>query len=173
MSPHTARPTRSCPAWLALAPHGSPRIVEVFGSWCPNCHDATRLLTELHANYKDRGLVVLGLAFEHSADEQKAIAAVRTYKDDLSVEYPLLIAGLSDKKRASEMLPVLDRVRSFPTTLFIDADGDIRAVHSGFSGPATGDAHTELREQFIAHIEAMLAEHERQSANEAEMPTHD
>lgn len=154
----------------ALAPHGSPRIVEVFGSWCPNCHDATRLLTELHATYKDRGLVVLGLAFEHSADDDKAIAAVRTYKDDLNVDYPLLIAGLSDKKRASEMLPVLDRVRSFPTTLFIDADGDIRAVHSGFSGPATGDAHTELREQFIAHIEAMLAEHERQAEHQAEMP---
>lgn len=154
----------------ALAPHGSPRIVEVFGSWCPNCHDATRLLTELHAQYKDRGLVVLGLAFEHSENETKAIEAVRTYKDDLKVDYPLLIAGLSDKKRASEMLPVLDRVRSFPTTLFIDADGDIRAVHSGFSGPATGDAHTELREQFTANIEAMLEEHESQAANQADMP---
>jgi thiol-disulfide isomerase/thioredoxin len=144
----------------ALAPHGSPRVVVVFGSWCPNCHDATRLLGEFHEAYRERGLKVLGLAFEHSADEAEAIAAVEAYRRDLGVGYPLLVAGLSDKKKASEALPVLDRVRSYPTTLFIDADGDIRAVHTGFSGPATGAAHTELRERWAGLIEAMLAEHE-------------
>lgn len=147
-----------------VAPHGSPRVVEVFGSWCPNCHDATRLLVELNNTYKERGLVVLGLAFEHSNDPAQATAAVRTYATDLGVNYPLLIAGLSDKDKASEALPVLDRVRSFPTTLFIDADGTVRAVHSGFSGPATGDAHTELRAEWVAHIEAMLDKADRQRA---------
>ncbi len=149
-----------------LAPHGSPRIVVVFGSWCPNCHDATRLLTRLHAEYKDRGLRVLGLAFEHEQDHDRAAERVKAYADDLGVGYPLLIAGLSDKKKASEALPVLDRFRSYPTTMFIDHDGSIRAVHTGFTGPATGDAYTDLVASFTAHIEAMI---EKQDAG-ADMP---
>jgi len=144
-----------------LAPSGSPRVVIVFGSWCPNCHDATRLLTEFDKTYGPRGLKILGLAFEHSSDHKKAAQSVRTFADDLGVEYPILIAGLSEKDKASDALPILDRVRSYPTTLFIDADGTIRAVHSGFTGPATGDEYTELRARFVAIIESMLKDAQR------------
>ncbi len=139
-----------------VAPPGTPRLVVIFGSWCPNCHDETRLLTRLHKKYAPRGLRIAGLAFEHEKDFESAAARVREYAADLDVHYPLLIAGLSQKEKASKILPVLDRVRSYPTTLFINADGEIEAVYTGFSGPATGDAYTDLRRAFIAHIESML-----------------
>ena len=51
---------------------------------------------------------------------------------------------------------MLDRIRSFPTTLFVDQSGTVRAVYSGFSGPATGDAHTKLKQQFIDIIERLI-----------------
>ncbi len=139
-----------------VAPPGTPRVVMIFGSWCPNCHDETRLLTELHAEYAPRGLRIAGLAFEHDKDFDAAAARVRAYAADLGVGFPLLLAGLSQKDKASKALPVLDRVRSYPTTLFINADGRIEAVYTGFRGPATGDDYTELRRAFIGHIESML-----------------
>ena len=69
----------------------------------------------------------------------------------------MLVAGVSDKKKASAALPVLDRLRAYPTTIFLDAAGKVHAVHTGFSGPATGEAHQKLRAKFEGLIEEMLA----------------
>ncbi|MCA9128173.1 MAG: TlpA family protein disulfide reductase [Planctomycetales bacterium] len=135
---------------------GSAAVVEIFGSWCPNCHDEAALLTELHEAYNQRGLRVIGLAFELTGNFERDAKQVKRYVERFNVSYPVLIAGLSDKQKASEQLPMLDRIRSFPTTLFVDQSGTVRAVYSGFSGPATGDAHTKLKQQFIDIIERLI-----------------
>lgn len=137
---------------------GRARLVQVFGSWCPNCHDASDLLVELDRAYRARGLSIVGLAFEHTGDRRRDTEQVRRYAARHGVTYPLLVAGLSDKAAASAALPVLDRVRAFPTTLFLDASGAVRAIHSGFAGPATGAHHDALRAEFVERIEALLAE---------------
>jgi hypothetical protein len=46
---------------------------------------------------------------------------------------------------------------AYPTTLFFAADGAVLAIHTGFSGPATGDAHLELRRRFEGLIEKLLS----------------
>ena len=74
------------------------------------------------------------------------------------IEYPLLIAGLSDKKAATRSLPILDRVRAFPTTIFLHRSGRIRAIHTGFTGPATGGAYRKLQHEFESIIEELLEE---------------
>lgn len=135
-----------------------PTIVEVFGSWCPNCHDAAEYLAELQAVYGPRGLRTVGLAFELTPDLDRSIEQVRTYQDKHSIEWPILVAGLSDKSKASEAFPALDRVRAYPTFIFMDRTGAVQSVYTGFSGPATGEAHETLRSQFQARIEALLAE---------------
>ncbi len=134
-----------------------PRIVYVFGSWCPNCNDATSLLIELRRRFGDRGLGIVGLAFELTGDPAEDTAAVRRYAAHRGVDWPILIAGPSDKDDATAAFPVLDRVRAFPTFLFVDPDGAIRAVYSGFSGPATGAEHDRLRTAFEITIEKLLA----------------
>ena len=135
---------------------GTARVIVVFGSWCPNCRDETAYLVELHRRYAKQGLKILGLAFEHSGDPEKDRQQLRRYASQHGVRYPILVAGLSDKAKASQALPLLDRVRSYPTTLFLDKQGEVRAVHTGFSGPATGEAHKKLRARFESLIEAML-----------------
>ena len=50
---------------------GKVTIVELFGSWCPNCHDAAALLEELEKKYRNAGLKVVGLGFELTGDEQR------------------------------------------------------------------------------------------------------
>ena len=141
------------PAW-----RGHPRLIEVFGSWCPNCHDHGAYMAELHRRYEDKGLKIVGLAFEHDEDFARSARQVETFMKRHDAHFPVLIAGLSDKTKATASLGILDRVRSFPTTIFIDAKGRLRGIYQGWSGPATGDAHKRLRSRFEELIEAMISE---------------
>lgn len=133
-------------------------VLEVFGSWCPNCHDAANLLGELSNKYKDRGMKVIGLGFELTGNVDRDTRQLARYRDRFKIDYPIVLAGLSDKEKASQSFPLIDRIRSFPTTIFVDQTGKVRAVYSGFSGPATGLAHQELRDSFEGIIEKLLRE---------------
>jgi len=140
---------------------GRARLLFVFGSWCPNCSDATDYMVDLDRRYRDRGLSIVGLAFELTGDPTRDKEQVRLYTAHKEIEYPVLVAGVSDKTHASEAFPLIDRVRSYPTTIFLDTAGAVRAVHSGFSGPATGEAHDELRREFERLIEQLLDDETR------------
>jgi len=137
---------------------GKVRILSLFGTWCPNCNDEARFLAELHERYADRGLAILGLAFELDEDFERSKRLVQSFKRRHGAEYPVLIAGVSDKRKASEAFPALDRVRAYPTALILDARGEVRAIHTGFSGPATGAAHEHMRERYETLIEELFAE---------------
>ena len=102
------------------------------------------------------GLSILGLAFEFGDDVQTHRRVVRDYLEFHGATYPVLLAGTSDKDAASAAFPLLDRVRAYPTTVFMDGEGNVTAVHTGFSGPATGARHDRLRERFEAEIDALV-----------------
>ena len=112
----------------------------------------------LREKYGSRGLVILGLAFEISGDFERDAAQIRKYIARYDVDYPILIAGLSDKAKASAAFGAVDRIRSFPTTIFVSGDGRVRAVYSGFDGPATGPANDRLRAEWESIIEELLAQ---------------
>ncbi|MFT5301012.1 MAG: thiol-disulfide isomerase/thioredoxin [Mariniblastus sp.] len=135
---------------------GKARIIYVFGSWCPNCHDAGAYFATLDKKYRDQGLSILGLAFELTGDFDRDAAQVKTYLGRHGSNYPVLVAGLSDKAEASKSLPILDRVRSYPTTIFLDGQGQVTAVHTGFTGPATGEAYELLKAKFERLIQREL-----------------
>lgn len=137
---------------------GRAMILQVFGSWCPNCHDASDELVRLHDKYAGAGLSIVGLAFEHTGDFARDAEQVRRYAARHGVRWPLLIAGVSDKDKATKKLGVLDRVRAFPTTIFLHRDGRVRAIHSGFAGPATGADFLAQRAQFEVLVEELLNE---------------
>lgn len=135
---------------------GKARIVYVFGSWCPNCHDAAKYFSELEKKYGDKGLSIVGLAFELTGDFERDADQVRKYLKRHGSNYPVLIAGVNNKADATKRLTILDKVRSYPTTIFLDANGMVNAVHTGFTGPATGQAYDELRSKFEQLIEEQL-----------------
>lgn len=137
---------------------GKARLIQLFGSWCPNCHDASEFFVELHEEYAERGLSILGLAFEYTGDHERDALQVRRYAETHDVKWPLLVAGLSTKSAGSKALPFLDKVRSYPTTIFVRGDGSVRAVYQGFSGPATGEAYVELKARFRELVEELLDE---------------
>jgi len=139
---------------------GEVTIVQLFGSWCPNCHDETRYLVELDERYGDRGLRVIGLAFDLTGDFERDAGQVRVHARHHGADFPFFVAGTADKAAATLAFPAVDRLRSYPTTVFLDSLGHVRAVHSGFAGPATGDEHAALRREFEERIETLLTEGE-------------
>jgi hypothetical protein len=138
---------------------GAPRLtlVQVLGTWCPNCVDETAYLVELHDRYASRGLGLVGLCFEYGPDAERDRAQVQRFAAGRGVPYPLLLAGEADKRGAAATLALTDAVLAFPTTLFVDAQGRITDVHSGYAGPAAGEDHARLRREFEQRIETALA----------------
>jgi len=139
---------------------GKVRILSIFGSWCPNCNDEAELWAELDKRYADRGLQIVGLAFELTGDEKRDLKQVQRFRKLHGLNYPVLLAGVADKEQAQRSFPAVNQVKSFPTAIFLDHEGKARAVHSGFAGPATGKAHQRLRDAYIDLIESMLADAE-------------
>jgi thiol-disulfide isomerase/thioredoxin len=133
-------------------------VVALAGSWCPNCHDEAAFLAPFYARYRGKGLEVVSLMFEHFGDFDRAAAATRRFRQHYGIEYTTLIAGISDKDDAAKKLPSLDRVHAFPTIVFIDRKGMVRKIHTGFSGPATGDHYTQFVDEFQHTIDQLLAE---------------
>jgi len=133
---------------------GKVVIVQVLGSWCPNCMDESRLYRHLYNKYCDEGLEIVGLAFEASEDKDKVWATLDRYKSQMGIEYDILYAGKANKKVASEALPMLNKVISFPTSIIIDRDGIVQKVHTGFYGPATSeyDSYAKDLENYLVGL---------------------
>jgi thiol-disulfide isomerase/thioredoxin len=137
---------------------GKVIIVALAGSWCPNCHDEAAFLAPLYRDYRGKGVEIVSLMFEHFGDFPRAAAATQRFRQHYGIEYTTLIAGVSDKDEAAKVLPMLDHVYAFPTTIFIDRKGNVRKIHTGFSGPATGDHYTQFVNEVKDTLDRLLAE---------------
>ena len=134
-------------------------IITLAGSWCPNCHDEAAFMSQFYKDYRSRDVEIVALMFEHVGDDREAARQqVQAFRDKFGIEYTTLLAGTSDKDEASELLPALNAVMAFPTTIFIDATGTVRRIHTGFTGPGTGEHYTELTNDFTAFVDALLTE---------------
>ena len=133
-------------------------IIQILGSWCPNCVDETRFFSALHNQYHQSGLEILGLAFEVPEELSDKIERVKGLKTHCSSKYEFLIAGSASKKEAQQALPFLSEISSFPTAIFIDKKGKIRKVHTGFYGPGTGGYYTEYVSEVNLLVESLLSE---------------
>jgi peroxiredoxin len=137
---------------------GKVVLVTIGGTWCPNCHDESRFLVPFYRNHRARGFEIVGLMFERHGEFDKAAAAVRHYQEDLDIDFPLLVAGVSDNDDASKKLPALSGVFGYPTAILLDKQGKIRDVHTGFAGPATGIFYDEYTAEFERKVTELLAE---------------
>jgi thiol-disulfide isomerase/thioredoxin len=136
---------------------GRPMILAIGGSWSPNCQDELRMLAELDTQYAAKGLSITSLCFEYSGDFQRDALQVRRMAERNGAKHRMLLGGTAGVGEPAKAFPVLFKFEAFPTTLFINRDGSIAALHRGFSGPATGEAYKAERAAFETRIEALLA----------------
>jgi thiol-disulfide isomerase/thioredoxin len=133
-------------------------VLQILGSWCPNCLDETKFLTEWYVANKDRGVEILGLAYERKADFAYASDRVKKMITKMNIPYDIVIAGVNDKEKASETLPALNAILAFPTTIIIGKDGKVKNIHTGFEGPGTGVYYERYKERFNQLINELLTE---------------
>jgi thiol-disulfide isomerase/thioredoxin len=100
-------------------------ILQIMGSWCPNCLDESKFFSEFYNNNKNKDLEIIALAFENAKTDERAIANLNRLKDRLGISYEILLAqvGSSSKLKAAEKLPMLNHILSYPTSIFIDKKG--------------------------------------------------
>lgn len=133
-------------------------ILQIMGSWCPNCMDETILLNDFYNKYNAKGLEVISICFERSSDFKVASANVKMHRSHLQAKYDFLIGGPASKESASKALPMLNHVMSFPTSIFIDKSGKVRKIHTGFYGPGTGGYYYNFVDKTSSFIEKLLSE---------------
>ncbi len=136
---------------------GKTIIVQILGSWCPNCMDETRFFAGLYRKYKDKGLEIIGLCYE-SNDPAKSVKAIKRFRDQTDAGYTFLYAGESNKRKAGGTLPMLNRILSYPTSVFVGNNGIVRAIFTGFSGPGTGEHYEQLSGEMEELLKTLLGE---------------
>ncbi len=125
---------------------GRPVIVDIFGTWCPNCHDEAPLLEQLYRKYQAQGLVIVGLAYEYVDDAARDLRQIAIYRDKYGLTFPLLLAGTTDQGQIAKTLPQLVHFGAYPTSVFLDRKGRVHAIHAGFAGPSTGEKYEEVQQ---------------------------
>jgi len=135
-------------------------VVNVTGSWCPNCNDEAPYLVELYKKYRALGLEIVALDFE-DADERKDPSRLPGFIKHYGIDYTYLLAG--DTSELNAKIPQGRNLNSWPTTFFIGRDGKIKATHAGFAGEASGPFHDELTQEYTSTIEKLLSENVRAS----------
>ena len=139
---------------------GKVLVVQIMGSWCPNCMDETAFLSKYYHENKDLGMEVIGLAYEYTTDIEKAKNNLLRFKNRFNVEYPMLITGVisSDPLRTEKTLPIMTPIKAFPSMIIIGKDGLVKKTHAGYSGPATGVHHEKFKAEFDAMIKELIKE---------------
>jgi thiol-disulfide isomerase/thioredoxin len=137
---------------------GKVLVLQIFGTWCPNCMDETHFLSPWYDENKNRGVEIIGLAYERKDDFKYASDRVRKMIEKFNVHYDFVIAGVNDKEKASQTLPMLNKVVAFPTIIFIGKDGKVRKIHTGFTGPGTGVYYDAFVQDFNETINELLSE---------------
>jgi thiol-disulfide isomerase/thioredoxin len=137
---------------------GKPVILQISGTWCPNCMDETQFLSAWYKTEARKDIEILGLFFERKPDPyywKGRIGRVSAYQ---KVPYLMGYAGPANKDSAATRMPFLTGVEAFPTTVFLNRRHKVVAVHTGYSGPATGEAFNEFKREFNELIARILQE---------------
>jgi peroxiredoxin len=132
-------------------------IITATGSWCPNCLDEIRFLKDVYNNDKAKGLEIISLCFE-TKDYEKSKKAIVRFRDDIGAKFTFLHAGVAGSKDRTAAFPMLQGPMAFPSAVFIDRHGVIRKVHTGFSGPGTGEYYKQYAIETQKFIDQLLAE---------------
>jgi thiol-disulfide isomerase/thioredoxin len=134
---------------------GKVVLVNMTGSWCPNCHDEAPFLEELYRKYHGLGLEIVALDFE-PAEQLKSLSRVRAFIKRYGIEYTYLIAG--EPSQLNEKIPQAENLNAWPTTFFVGRNGLVRSIHTGFTSHASGELDSRLKDGVRNEIGQLLSE---------------
>jgi len=130
-------------------------VIDVMGSWCPNCHDEAPYLQALYAKHRHEGLEIVALDFE-PPDQLAKPDRLRAFIQRYGLTYTVLLAG--QPKEAPAKLPQTVNLNAWPTTFFIGRDGRVKAAHVGFTSPGSGQRDLKTKAAFEHQVDVLLAQ---------------
>ena len=133
-------------------------IIQIMGTWCPNCLDETMYYKSLYDQYHKDGLEVISVCYEVGSAQDDYVQSISRYKEQLGLDFTFIIGGNASKNKAAADFSMLNDVISFPTSIFIGRDGEVKRVHTGFNGPGTGVYYDEYVRKTNSLIESLLAQ---------------
>ena len=135
-------------------------IIQLMGSWCPNCMDETAFLSNYYNNNKQRGVEVIALAYEYTTDWERSVKSLKKFKQRFNVQYTILNTEVTvtDSLRTQKTLPQVTDIKFFPSSIIIDKKGKIRKLDTGFNGPATGLHYVAYKKEFNSVVDNLLKE---------------
>ncbi|MEQ8703717.1 MAG: TlpA disulfide reductase family protein [Phaeodactylibacter sp.] len=134
---------------------GKVVIIQLLGTWCPNCRDESEFLKAYLNDHPDADLEVIGLAFERYRETDKAMAAISRFEQNVKPGYEIALAGYADNEEAVKALPMLSEVIAYPTMIILGKTGEVERIHTGFNGPATS-AYADFKKDFNTFIARLL-----------------
>ena len=134
---------------------GKVIVLNIMGSWCPNCHDEAPFLAELDAKYRAQGLEVISLNFEMKPEELIELKRLKAFIKRYDMKYTVLTAGIRDK--ANIKLPQADNLNAWPTTFFIGRDGKVHSVHVGFPSQGNKEFIAAAKADIVKVVEGLIA----------------
>lgn len=133
------------------------KLINIMGTWCPNCKDELQFLKEIRDQYSGEDLSIISIAFEKYKDQKDALSIMKKYQESIGFDWPFLLGGTANKAEASDKLSFIDRIYAFPTLLVVDQNNIIVDIHTGFYGPAT-TKYEIFKEEFISKIDQLIKE---------------
>ena len=92
---------------------GKVVVLNFWASWCPPCRWEMPSFERIYQEYKDDGVVFVGVAMSDTLEDAQGFA------DEAGVTYPI---GLDTDNR----IAIAYRVMSLPTTFFINKEGQVQ-----------------------------------------------
>jgi peroxiredoxin len=132
---------------------GKVVLINITGSWCPNCHDEAPFLAEVYNKYHSKGLEILALSFEE-ADQLANPKRLKAFIRQNGIKYTVLLGG--ETNSAKEKLTQAQNWNAWPTTFFVGRDGLVKAVHAGFPSPGSGVLYEKEKKEFVERVESLL-----------------
>ncbi len=116
---------------------GKPIVINFWASWCGPCREEMPLLEKTWNNYKDKGVVFLGI---NVLDEEKN---AKEFLRSFGISYPNLRDSSGDVADSYSVV-------ALPVTLFIDKEGKIIIRNYGAFLGKTGE------ENFTRYVEEIM-----------------
>lgn len=131
-------------------------IIQIMGTWCPNCMDETRYFKELYEKYHDQGLEIISVGYETPSNFAEQAEKIKLLKERHQLKFTFLVGGAANKGLASEQFSMLNKIISYPTAIIIGRDGEVKKIHTGFNGPGTGQIYLDYVNETNAFIKELL-----------------
>jgi len=100
---------------------GKTLVVNYWATWCSPCREEVPALKKIRAKNASNGVEVVGIALDN-------VVKVREYAAELSIDYPLLIAGAETLSLSKELG---NRAGVLPYTVVLDRSGKVAYTHAG------------------------------------------